>query len=82
MDHGNWEIGLNATNFDDLFSGERAAMTLWFLAGYLKGLTDGGELHSGERRVVLEPDGDDSWRLRCKRNDPGDGNESQHSDQG
>ena len=62
--NGNWEIGFNSGNLDDLLSGEKAAMTLWFLAGYLKGLTDGGDLHSGDRRMVLEPDGDGSWRLR------------------
>lgn len=76
MDHGNWEIGMNTNNIDDLLNGERAAMTLWFLAGYLKGLTDGGELHSGERRVVLEPDGTDSWRLRCRRNEPIDSSDT------
>jgi hypothetical protein len=60
----NWEIGFNSGNLDDLLSGEGAAMTLWFLAGYLKGLTDGGDLHSSDRRMVLEPDGDGTWRLR------------------
>ena len=35
--NGNWEIGFNSGNLDDLLSGEKAAMTLWFLAGYLKG---------------------------------------------
>lgn len=63
MDNGNWEIGFNAVNVDDLLNGERAAMTLWFLAGYLKGLTDGGELHRGDQQLVLEPDGEGSWRL-------------------
>jgi hypothetical protein len=62
--NGSWEIGFNSGNLDDLLSGEKAAMTLWFLAGYLKGLSDGGDLHSGDRRMVLEPDGDGSWRLR------------------
>lgn len=64
MDSSNWEIGFSSSRLDELLSGEEAAMTLWFLAGYLKGLTDGGDLHSGDRRMVLEPDGDGSWRLR------------------
>lgn len=64
MNDGNWEIGFSSDNVDELLSGESSAMTLWFLAGYLKGLTDGGELQNGVRRMVLEPDGDGSWRLR------------------
>ena len=64
MDNGNWEVGFGSDNLDELLSGESSAMTLWFLAGYLKGLSDGGDLSSGERRMVLEPDGDGSWRLR------------------
>lgn len=64
MNDGNWEIGFGSDNVDELLSGESSAMTLWFLAGYLKGLTDGGELQNGVRRMVLEPDGDGSWRLR------------------
>jgi hypothetical protein len=72
MDNGNWEIGFNSVNIDDLLSGEQAAMTLWFLAGYLKGLADGGELSSGERRMMLEPDGEGSWRLHSNAAD-GDG---------
>ena len=64
MNDGNWEIGFGSDNLDDLLSGESAAMSLWFLAGYLKGLSDGGELQSGDRRMVLEPDGDGSWHLR------------------
>jgi hypothetical protein len=39
-------------------------MTLWFLAGYLKGLSDGGDLQAGDQRMTIEPDGDGSWRLR------------------
>ncbi len=66
MDNSNWEIGFSSSNIDELLSGERAAMTLWFLAGYLKGLSDGNDLHSDERRMVLEPDGDGSWRLRSR----------------
>ena len=66
MDNSNWEIGFSSTNIDELLSGERAAMTLWFLAGYLKGLSDGNDLHCDERRMVLEPDGDGSWRLRSR----------------
>ena len=64
MNDGNWEIGFGSDNVDELLCGESSAMTLWFLAGYLKGLTDGGELQNGVRRMVLEPDGDGSWRLR------------------
>ena len=69
MKDGNWEIGFGSGSLDELLSGESSARTLWFLAGYLKGLTDRGELQSdelqnGERRMVLEPDGDGSWRLR------------------
>ena len=66
MKDGNWEIGFDSGNLDELLSGESSAMTLWFLAGYLKGLSDGGELQNGVRRMVLEPDGDGSWQLRSK----------------
>ena len=64
MDNANWEIGVSADSLDQLFSGEQAGMTLWFLAGYVKGITDSHALHQGERRMVLEPDGDQGWRLR------------------
>ena len=72
MHNGNWEIGFNSVNLDELLSGEKAAMTLWFLAGYLKGLTDGCDLNSDDRRMVLEPDGEGSWRLHANGAD-GDG---------
>lgn len=72
MDNGNWEIGFNSVNIDELLSGEKTAMTLWFLAGYLKGLTDGSELNGDERRMMLEPDGEGSWRLHSNAAD-GDG---------
>jgi hypothetical protein len=52
MDHGNWEIGCNADNLDDLLSGEHAAMTLWFLAGYLKGMSDSHTLQA----PLLDPE--------------------------
>ena len=55
MDHGNWEIGCNADNLDDLLSGEHAAMTLWFLAGYLKGLADGAECRQWMSDEKLAP---------------------------
>lgn len=64
MDNGNWEIGFSSNNLDELLSGEKAAMTLWFLAGYLKGITDSTELHSGERRMTLEANGDGGWQVR------------------
>lgn len=64
MDNGNWEIGVGRGGLEELLSGESAAMTLWFLAGYLKGLTDGNDLGGDVLRMVLEPDGDGSWRLR------------------
>ena len=66
MKDGNWEIGFDSGSLDELLSGESSAMTLWFLAGYLKGLSDGGELQNGVRRMVLEPDGDGSWQLRSR----------------
>jgi hypothetical protein len=40
-------------------------MNLWFLAGYVKGITDSHALQIGERHIVLEPDGEQGWRLRC-----------------
>jgi hypothetical protein len=33
MNNGNWEIGFSSSHLDALLGGERAAMTLWFLAG-------------------------------------------------
>jgi hypothetical protein len=64
MNNGNWEIGVSAESLDQLLSGEQAGMTLWFLAGYVKGITDSHALQRGERLMVLEPDGDQGWRLR------------------
>jgi hypothetical protein len=64
MENSNWEIGINADTLDDLLAGQTAPMTLWFLAGYLKGLSDGGDLQAGDQRMTIEPDGDGSWRLR------------------
>jgi hypothetical protein len=63
MENTNWEIGINADTLDDLLAGQTAPMTLWFLAGYLKGLSDGGDLQAGDQRMTIEPDGDGSWRL-------------------
>ena len=64
MNNGNWEIGVSAESLDQLLSGEQAGMTLWFLAGYVKGITDSHALLRGERLMVIEPDGDQGWRLR------------------
>jgi hypothetical protein len=64
MNSGNWEIGVSGESLDQLLSGEQAGMSLWFLAGYVKGITDSQALLRGERRMVLEPDGDQGWRLR------------------
>jgi hypothetical protein len=64
MDNPNWEIGVSADSLDQLLSGEQAGSTLWFLAGYAKGISDSHALHRGERHMVLEPDGDQGWRLR------------------
>ena len=64
MDNTNWEIGVSADSVEDLLSGEQAAMTLWFLAGYVKGISDSHALQQGERTMVLEPDGQQGWRLR------------------
>ena len=63
MKDSNWEIGFDSCNLDELLSGESSAMTLWFLAGYIKGLSDGGALQNGVRRMLLEPDTDGSWQL-------------------
>jgi hypothetical protein len=60
----NWEIGVSVDSLDALFSGEQAGLNLWFLAGYLKGVIDSQALQGGERHIVLEPDGERSWRLR------------------
>ena len=64
MDDGNWEIGLSGESLEDLLNSETAGMNLWFLAGYLKGLSDGGAVQAGERQMLLEPNGDQGWRLR------------------
>jgi hypothetical protein len=65
MDNANWEIGVSAENLEELLSGEQAGMNLWFLAGYVKGISDSQALQVGERRLVFEPSGDNSWRLSC-----------------
>jgi len=65
MDNANWEIGVSSESLDELLSGDQAGMNLWFLAGYMKGITDSQALQVGERHIVLEPDGDRGWRLRC-----------------
>jgi hypothetical protein len=72
MTNGNWEIGFGANDLDDLLSGETAGMTLWFLAGYLKGISDSHELHNGMRRMTLEPREDGSWQLHSKQVDGDD----------
>lgn len=72
MEHDHWEIGLSGENLDDLLASEQAGMTLWFMAGYLKGLTDSSALHSGERQMVLEADGDQGWRLRYAKSESDD----------
>ena len=64
MDDGNWEIGLSGETLEDLLNSEATGMSLWFLAGYLKGLSDGGAVQAGERQMLLEPDGHQGWRLR------------------
>lgn len=64
MDNPNWEIGVSADSLDALLSGEQAGMNLWFLAGYVKGITDGQALRAGDQQIVLEPDGEQGWRLR------------------
>jgi hypothetical protein len=71
MANDNWEVGIHADSLDDLLCGESAPMTLWFLAGYLKGLSDGGDIHSGERRMTLEPDSGGGWRLTSRADQPG-----------
>ena len=70
MDNANWEIGVSADSLDELLSGEQAGMNLWFLAGYVKGITDGQALQVGDRHLVLEPDGDNGWRLSCDAVEP------------
>ncbi|MFZ9566381.1 MAG: hypothetical protein ACO28R_02595 [Vulcanococcus sp.] len=70
MDEGNWEIGLSGSSIEDLLSGEQASQTLWYLAGYLKGIADCNDIHGDERRMVIEPDGDGSWRVRSSALDP------------
>ena len=65
MDNANWQIGVSADSLDQLLSGEQAGLNLWFLAGYVKGISDSQALQIGNRQIVLEPDGERSWRLRC-----------------
>ena len=76
MQIGDWEIGVSSETLDELFKGERAGMTLWFMAGYLKGLSEGAAIHNGDRQLVLEPDGDQGWRLRSSHAAPQTGPES------
>ncbi|MFM2080579.1 MAG: hypothetical protein RLZZ219_1261 [Cyanobacteriota bacterium] len=64
MDSGNWEIGVSADSLDELFSGDMAGMTLWYLAGYLRGVSDSHAIQGEGRGLVLEPDGEQGWRLR------------------
>ena len=54
MQIGDWEIGVNSEKLDELFSGEQAGMTLLFMAGYLKGLSDSTAVQNGERQLVLD----------------------------
>ena len=75
MQIGDWEIGVSSEKLDELFSGEQADMTLWFMAGYLKGLTEGTALQNGERELLLEPDGERGWRLRSSQPEPQPGSE-------
>lgn len=72
MDNGNWEIGFSAESLEELLSGEEAGTTLWFLAGYAKGLADSQAIQNGERRMVLEADGAHGWRLRSSVVDAGE----------
>ena len=75
MQIGDWEIGVSSEKLDELFSGEQAGMTLWYMAGYLKGLTEGTALQNGERELLLEPDGERGWRLRSAQPEPQPGSE-------
>lgn len=73
MENGHWEIGFNAESLENLLSGEGAGMSLWFLAGYLKGLSDGDQIQSGKAQITLEPDGEGSWRLKSRASQPEQG---------
>lgn len=75
MQIGDWEIGVSSEKLDELFNGEQAAMTLWFMAGYLKGLSEGTAIQNGERELLLESDGEQGWRLRSFQQDPQAGSE-------
>ena len=75
MQIGDWEIGMTNERLDELFSGKQDGMSLWFMAGYLKGLTDSTAIQNGERQLVLEPDGEQGWRLRSSQADPPMGRE-------
>ncbi|MFM7312723.1 MAG: hypothetical protein ACKO0M_06090 [Cyanobium sp.] len=57
MDSGNWQIGCREDSLDDLLGDVTSACSLWFLAGYLKGLREGGLLEGDMPSVLLEPDG-------------------------
>jgi hypothetical protein len=56
MDNANWEIGVSADSLEELLCGEQAGMTLWFLAGYAKGLSDSYAWQQGERLSSTQVD--------------------------
>lgn len=65
MDNAHWEIGVSSESLDQLLHANGDGTELWFLVGYLKGLNDSHHLQNGGASMVLEPDGDRGWRLRC-----------------
>ena len=67
MDNTDWEVGFRGLEFDELLNNDQAATTLWFLAGYLKGISDCNGLRDGERCMVHEPDGKPGWSLSTSR---------------
>lgn len=50
--HPSWEIGLSDRHLDVLLSGRHAGKTLWFLAGYVRGLADSQSLHLPARAAA------------------------------
>lgn len=66
MTAGDWEVGFKGQSLEELLNGDDAAQTLWFLAGYLKGMSDGSEMHAGVRQMLFEVTGENSWRLQSK----------------
>jgi hypothetical protein len=66
MDNTRWEIGVSSESLDQLLQADGDCSELWFLVGYLKGMTDSHNLQNGARPMVLEPDGERGWRLRCR----------------